>query len=181
MEFFYIFGQNNCCLRLWKVAQSAINRPIWSHLSLASFRLFSVVSNKSKIMWKMYIEYLVLGFKLTPIEHRSSPITTWQGSRPHIDHSIALLCDHLVQISFEVTRPKRKILVSRLNGLEAIFIILIFNDWLLVGWWVYLLMHHLVHNLWPQCCHPLLDLIIILCFRLRLIMWKTSDYTSSWE
>ena len=25
------FGQNNCCHRLWKVAQSAINRPIWSH------------------------------------------------------------------------------------------------------------------------------------------------------
>ena len=25
------FGQNNCCHRLWKVAQSAISRPIWSH------------------------------------------------------------------------------------------------------------------------------------------------------
>ena len=25
------FGQNNCCHRLWKVAQSAIYRPIWSH------------------------------------------------------------------------------------------------------------------------------------------------------
>ena len=25
------FGQNNCCHRLWKIAQSAINRPIWSH------------------------------------------------------------------------------------------------------------------------------------------------------
>ena len=25
------FGQNNCCRRLWKVAQSTINRPIWSH------------------------------------------------------------------------------------------------------------------------------------------------------
>ena len=24
-------GQNNYCHRLWKVAQSAINRPIWSH------------------------------------------------------------------------------------------------------------------------------------------------------
>ena len=27
------FGQNNCCHRLWKVAQCAINRPIWSHWS----------------------------------------------------------------------------------------------------------------------------------------------------
>ena len=27
------FGQNNCCHRLRKVAQSAINRPIWSHWS----------------------------------------------------------------------------------------------------------------------------------------------------
>ena len=25
------FGQNNCCHRFWKVAQSAINRPNWSH------------------------------------------------------------------------------------------------------------------------------------------------------
>ena len=25
------FGQNNCHHRLWKVAQSAINSPIWSH------------------------------------------------------------------------------------------------------------------------------------------------------
>ena len=25
------FGQINCCQRLWKVAQSSINRPIWSH------------------------------------------------------------------------------------------------------------------------------------------------------
>ena len=25
------FGENNCCHRLKKVAQSAINRPIWSH------------------------------------------------------------------------------------------------------------------------------------------------------
>ena len=25
------FGQINCCQRLWKVAQSAINYPIWSH------------------------------------------------------------------------------------------------------------------------------------------------------
>ena len=25
------FGQNNCCHRLWKVAQSVINRRIWSH------------------------------------------------------------------------------------------------------------------------------------------------------
>ena len=25
------FGQINCCQRLWIVAQSAINRPIWSH------------------------------------------------------------------------------------------------------------------------------------------------------
>ena len=28
------FGQNNCCHRLWKDAQSAINRPIWSRCSL---------------------------------------------------------------------------------------------------------------------------------------------------
>ena len=25
------FGQNKCCQRLWKVSQSAINCPIWSH------------------------------------------------------------------------------------------------------------------------------------------------------
>ena len=25
------FGQNNCCQMLWKVAQSSINCPIWSH------------------------------------------------------------------------------------------------------------------------------------------------------
>ena len=28
------FLQNNCCHRLWKVAQSAINCPIWSHWSV---------------------------------------------------------------------------------------------------------------------------------------------------
>ena len=28
-----LFGQNICCHRLWKVGQSAINRPIWSHCS----------------------------------------------------------------------------------------------------------------------------------------------------
>ena len=33
------FGQINCGLRLWKVAQSAINRPIWSHLLFFSFLL----------------------------------------------------------------------------------------------------------------------------------------------
>ena len=27
------FGRNNCCHRLWKVARSAINCPIWSHCS----------------------------------------------------------------------------------------------------------------------------------------------------
>ena len=27
------FGLNNCCHRLWKVAQIAINHPIWSHYS----------------------------------------------------------------------------------------------------------------------------------------------------
>ena len=25
------FGQINCCQKLWKVAQSPINRPIWTH------------------------------------------------------------------------------------------------------------------------------------------------------
>ena len=28
------FGQIICCLRLWKVAQSPINHPIWSHCAL---------------------------------------------------------------------------------------------------------------------------------------------------
>ena len=27
----WLFGQNNCCHRLWKVSQSALIRPIWSH------------------------------------------------------------------------------------------------------------------------------------------------------
>ena len=27
----WMIGQINCCQRLWKVAQSTINRPIWSH------------------------------------------------------------------------------------------------------------------------------------------------------
>ena len=37
------FGQINCCHRLWKVAQSATNRPIWSHWLLLLFsRLFNV-------------------------------------------------------------------------------------------------------------------------------------------
>ena len=30
------FGQNNCCHRLRKVAQSAMNRPIWSHWTSAT-------------------------------------------------------------------------------------------------------------------------------------------------
>ena len=30
---YWQFGQTNCCDRLWKVAQSAIDRPIWSHSS----------------------------------------------------------------------------------------------------------------------------------------------------
>ena len=30
------FGQNNCCHGLWKVAQSIINRPIWSHCWLST-------------------------------------------------------------------------------------------------------------------------------------------------
>ena len=34
------FGQNNCCHRLKKVAQSAKNRPIWSHQSLPTFFRF---------------------------------------------------------------------------------------------------------------------------------------------
>ena len=29
------FGQNNCWHRLWKVAQRAKNRPIWSHWSIS--------------------------------------------------------------------------------------------------------------------------------------------------
>ena len=34
------FGQNNCCHRLWNVAQSAINRPIWSHCNSFKFLAF---------------------------------------------------------------------------------------------------------------------------------------------
>ena len=30
------FGQTNCCHKLWKVAQSVINCPIWSHWSWGS-------------------------------------------------------------------------------------------------------------------------------------------------
>ena len=32
------FGQNNCCHRLWKVGQSGINCPIWSHWSWQSWQ-----------------------------------------------------------------------------------------------------------------------------------------------
>ena len=42
------FGQNNCCHWLWKVAQSAINRPIWSHSVRATCK-FKVAASSSDI------------------------------------------------------------------------------------------------------------------------------------
>ena len=41
------FGQNNCCHSLWKVAQTAINRPIWSHWSVSLFTLWVGWSSQS--------------------------------------------------------------------------------------------------------------------------------------
>ena len=44
------FGQIHCCHRLWKCAQSAINRPIWSHWS--SQKLYALYKIKAKLLNK---------------------------------------------------------------------------------------------------------------------------------
>ena len=41
------FGQNNCCHRLWKVAQSAINIPIWSHWSQTTPATLQIESHRA--------------------------------------------------------------------------------------------------------------------------------------
>ena len=43
------FGQINCCHRVWKIAQSAIDWPIWSHRSL--HQPFSLSSFRRRIVW----------------------------------------------------------------------------------------------------------------------------------
>ena len=48
------FGQNSCCHRLWKVVQSAINHPIWSHWQRPSLYL----ANGGWIMFRLFCRLL---------------------------------------------------------------------------------------------------------------------------
>ena len=34
----WVIWANNCCHRLWKIAQSTINRPIWTHCNLSTYQ-----------------------------------------------------------------------------------------------------------------------------------------------
>ena len=45
-----IFGQINCWQRLWKVAQSPINRPIWSHWIWTIYHEFVLVEFDSNVI-----------------------------------------------------------------------------------------------------------------------------------
>ena len=46
------FGQNNCCNRLWKVAQSAINGPIWSHWLCLSNSFYPLIALSAAALTK---------------------------------------------------------------------------------------------------------------------------------
>ena len=46
------FGKINCCQRLWKVAQSAINRQIWSHWLKATVFQLILHKNQKGLFWR---------------------------------------------------------------------------------------------------------------------------------
>ena len=68
------FGQNNCCQRLWKVAKSPINRPIWSHCFHPSLyeSMLIILSNclcsqlRDSLHWISLLELFVPPFFLPP-------------------------------------------------------------------------------------------------------------------
>ena len=81
------FGQTNCCHRLWKVDQSPINRPIWSHWWLLQFHIFVrfwVCERPSLILLLLLLSFRVMIYALRHsmlnifVRPRASPP---QGSR----------------------------------------------------------------------------------------------------
>ena len=50
-KMYWQFGQNNCYHWLWKVAQSVINRPIWSHWMQAKQSKAKVVQEEDASRW----------------------------------------------------------------------------------------------------------------------------------
>ena len=71
------FGQINCCHGLWKVAQSVINCPIWSHCLLCPRRGSSVCS----LLIKNLFSVNCFGQKKCLITKRSS--SSWQWMMLH--------------------------------------------------------------------------------------------------
>ena len=51
------FGQINCCHGLWKVAQSVINHPIWSHWLRCWDKDFKKTEReREKDKWRLYLK-----------------------------------------------------------------------------------------------------------------------------
>ena len=61
------FGQNNCCHRLWEVAQRVLNRPIWSHCSPIRYNYSCLLIVKSVIntLFKRLADYFTDVIKVT--------------------------------------------------------------------------------------------------------------------
>ena len=75
------FGQNNCCQRLWKVAQSAINHPIWSHWGQVSCFLISKQIDSSYISTWCESTSLFDYVLFTPIKHLAfAQVLHWELS-----------------------------------------------------------------------------------------------------
>ena len=67
------FGQNKCCHMLWKVAQSAINCPIWPHCSESAFSFFSPLHIIALLL--LPFSRLKLNFFFATPSHNLIPIT----------------------------------------------------------------------------------------------------------
>ena len=49
----WVFGQNNSCRLLWKVTQSTINQPIWSHCRCSKI-IYFIASIEHQITYKIH-------------------------------------------------------------------------------------------------------------------------------
>ena len=78
------FGANNCCHRFRKVAQSAIKRPVWSHLRI-SYKCYQIccLSHSSSVsdvlLVSMTTLYYGVGSGLSA-EHLARQSGIWKNS-----------------------------------------------------------------------------------------------------
>ena len=97
-------GQINCCHRLWKVAQSAINRPIWSHW-LGPSDWLTDVSKQEKVSKFIKVELASKLFNWQPPKDSFGRV---QSTLIDFPLDLSITSDEVRQLATQIKRTWRK-------------------------------------------------------------------------